>query len=112
MPAQKEARDTETGRIVMFPARHTLAKKAKSPETAAEQSSEYRVADLRKFEDGAEPDDYGHRMMINVAAFAFIVLLTLAGIWIVEEFAALRKHQDCVLMGRKFCGEHHIRSNE
>ena len=42
-------------------------------------------------------------MIINAAAFAFIVVLTLAGIWLAEQFALLQKNQDCVVSGRKHC---------
>ena len=31
---------------------------------------------------GAEPDDYRHRMLANLAAFAFTVALTAIGIWL------------------------------
>ena len=63
------------------------------------------VDDLRKYERGTEADDYGRRMIINAAAFAFIVVLTLAGIWLAEQFALLQKNQDCAFSGRKNCSE-------
>ena len=42
-------------------------------------------------------------MMINAVAFAFIVLLTFAGIWLAEQLALSRKQQDCISSGRKNC---------
>lgn len=105
MAAPKEAQERETGRIVLFPARNSLAKgKARK---AADNAGlhETGVADLRKYERSAEPDDYRRRMIINVVAFTFIVALTLAGIWLADQLALLRKHQDCALSGRKICTE-------
>jgi hypothetical protein len=60
--------------------------------------------DLSRFERGRdEPDDFRHRMLANVAAFAFTVALTAIGIWLANSIADLRKTQDCVLMGRRDC---------
>jgi hypothetical protein len=50
-----------------------------------------------------EPDDFRHRMLANIAAFAFTVALTAIGIWLAMSIADLRKTQDCVLMGRRDC---------
>jgi hypothetical protein len=50
-----------------------------------------------------EPDDFRHRMLANVAAFAFTVALTAVGIWLAMSIADLRNTQDCVLMGRRDC---------
>ena len=50
-----------------------------------------------------EPDDFRHRMLANMAAFAFTVALTAIGIWLAMSIADLRKTQDCVLMGRRDC---------
>jgi hypothetical protein len=60
--------------------------------------------DLSRFERGRdEPDDFRHRMLANIAAFAFTVALTAVGIWLANSIADLRKTQDCVLMGRRDC---------
>jgi hypothetical protein len=60
--------------------------------------------DLSRYErDRDEPDDYRHRMLANVAAFAFTVALTAIGIWLAVSIAELRRTQDCVLMGRRDC---------
>ena len=50
-----------------------------------------------------EPDDFSHRMLANIAAFAFTVALTAIGIWLAMSIADLRRTQDCVLMGRRDC---------
>ena len=67
--------------------------------------------DLSRYErsgheqDLDEPDDFRHRMLANVAAFAFTVALTAIGIWLAMSIADLRKTQDCVLMGRRDCAQ-------
>lgn len=61
------------------------------------------VEDLRKYETDAEPDDFRHRMIMNLAGFAATVVLIVIGIWLAESMAQLRKDQDCVLAGRRDC---------
>ena len=61
------------------------------------------VDDLTKYERDDAPDDYRHRMIVNVVAFAFIVGLIGAGIWVADTMARMRKDQDCVLSGRRGC---------
>lgn len=84
--------DTES-RVLLFPRRRSRASlHAPSP-----------VADLAKFERGNDPDDYRHRMTVNAAAFIVVLLLIGVGLWLAETMAELRKHEDCVLSGRKNC---------
>ncbi len=60
--------------------------------------------DLSRYErPRGEPDDFRHRMLANIAAFAFTVALTAIGIWLAMSIADLRRTQDCVLMGRRDC---------
>ena len=60
--------------------------------------------DLSRYERlREEPDDFRHRMLANIAAFAFTVALTAIGIWLAMSIADLRRTQDCVLMGRRDC---------
>jgi hypothetical protein len=62
--------------------------------------------DLSRYERGRdEPDDFKHRMLANVAAFAFTVALTAIGIWLAMSIADMRRTQDCVLMGRRDCAQ-------
>lgn len=61
------------------------------------------VDDLAKFEGGADIDDYRHRMMVNVAAFVFVIALIGAGLWLADTMARMRRNQDCVLSGRRGC---------
>ncbi|MBX9826762.1 MAG: hypothetical protein K2Y27_17455 [Xanthobacteraceae bacterium] len=63
-----------------------------------------QVPDLRKFEsEPEEPGEYRHRMLMNVLALGFTVLLVAGGIWIADVMAHMRKDQDCVLIGRPGC---------
>jgi hypothetical protein len=59
--------------------------------------------DFSKFEQGAEADDYRHRMIVNVVAFIFIIGLIGVGYWLADTMAKMRKNQDCVLSGRRGC---------
>ena len=61
------------------------------------------VEDLARYERTDEADDYRHRMAVNVAGLAAVVLLALAGIWLADRMAEIRKNQDCVLSGRRNC---------
>jgi hypothetical protein len=62
------------------------------------------VDDLKKYEAAPdEPDDYRHRMIMNGLALLVTVLLVVAGVWIADVMAKMRKDQDCVLSGRRGC---------
>jgi hypothetical protein len=66
--------------------------------------------ELADYEQSHEPDDYRHRMVMNVAAGLFTVALTAFGIWLAMSIADLRKTTDCLLIGRRDCAvmpEHH-----
>lgn len=59
---------------------------------------------LARYARGTESaEEYRHRMLTNLAAAAFAVVLTLIGIWLAMRLADLRETQDCVLMGRRDC---------
>jgi hypothetical protein len=106
VPIHKETQDKETGRIVLFPTPSSFAKgKTQQEVNGRADLHEAGVADLRKYERSAEPDDYARRMIINIAGFAIIVALTLVGIWLAEQLVLLRKQQDCALSGRRNCAE-------
>ena len=61
------------------------------------------VEDLAKYEGRESADDYRHRMIVNVAAFLFVIALIGAGLWLADTMARMRKDQDCVLSGRRGC---------
>jgi hypothetical protein len=69
-----------------------------------QQDSKGEPLDLSRYErPREEPDDFRHRMLANVAAFAFTVALAAIGIWLAISIADLRRTQDCGLMGRRDC---------
>ncbi|WP_322516580.1 hypothetical protein SR870_03070 [Rhodopseudomonas palustris] len=63
--------------------------------------------DLAAYERGHDEsqDDFRHRMLTNIAALAFTIVLTAVGFWLATSIADLRKTQDCVLMGRSNCAQ-------
>lgn len=61
------------------------------------------VQDLGKYDGRESADDYRNRMIVNVAAFLFVVALIAAGFWLADTMARMRKDQDCVLSGRRGC---------
>ena len=71
------------------------------------------VEGLEKYEGGEEQEDtYRHRMMVNLAALAFTIVLALAGVWLAIQIADLRKNQDCVLSGRRDCAPIDVNAHE
>ncbi|WP_375411129.1 hypothetical protein [uncultured Bradyrhizobium sp.] len=71
---------------------------------ALQNDVRHEADDLSRYERSREePDDFRHRMLANLAAFAFTVALTAIGIWLAMSIADLRNTQDCVLMGRRDC---------
>jgi hypothetical protein len=59
--------------------------------------------DIAKYARSPEPDDYRHRMLVNAAAFVFVLGLIGAGLWLADSMAELRRNQDCVLAGHANC---------
>ena len=49
------------------------------------------------------PDDYRHRMTMNLLGFLVTIVLIVAGLWLVDKIAEFRKAQDCYLSGRRNC---------
>jgi hypothetical protein len=79
---------------------------AQPPGRAPREDTRREAGDLSRYERPKdEPDDFRHRMLANLAAFAFTVALTAIGIWLAMSIAELRKTQDCVLMGRRDCAQ-------
>ena len=71
------------------------------------------VEGLAKYEGGEEQEGtYRHRMMVNLAALAFTIMLALAGVWLAIQIADLRKNQDCVLSGRRGCAPIDVNAHE
>ena len=77
MPSQPETQEQATGRVVLFPTRSSQSKGQPRRGVDHTDINKSGIDDLRQYERGTEPDDYPRRMIINAAAFAFIVVLTL-----------------------------------
>jgi hypothetical protein len=94
----------EEHRVLKFRPRTLAHPPGRSGDQAPGEDARDGPNDLARYErDRNEPDDFRHRMLANVAAFAFTVALTAIGIWLAMSIADLRKTQDCVLMGRRDC---------
>jgi hypothetical protein len=112
MKSQRPVLTDDEHRVLKFRPR-TLAQPPGRQGEAGREASQNHVGqqanDLSRYErTREEPDDFRHRMLANMAAFAFTVALTAIGIWLAMSIADLRKTQDCVLMGRRDCA--HISS--
>ncbi len=97
--------NSENPQVLKFRPR-TLAKPSASKDVQRDGDAD---GDLSRYERAkAQPDDYRHRMLTNLAAIVFTALLTGMGIWLAMKLADMRNTQDCVLMGRRDCA--HISS--
>jgi len=86
-------------RILSFPGRKGVA----TPQRQENRSKTDAVEDLSKYVRDETPDDYRHRMIVNIVALAFVAVLGLIGYWLADTMATMRKNQDCVLTGRRGC---------
>jgi hypothetical protein len=107
MKSQRPVLTDDEHRVLKFRPR-TLAqppgRQSEAGREAAQNDIRQEANDLSRYErTREEPDDFRHRMLANMAAFAFTVALTAIGIWLAMSIADLRKTQDCVLMGRRDC---------
>jgi len=101
---QRPIASEEEERVVKFRPRTSAHPPGRPANRSPGEDPRQEPNDLARYErDRNEPDDFRHRMLANVAAFAFTVALTAIGIWLAMSIADLRKTQDCVLMGRRDC---------
>ena len=89
---EREPPSSDDRRVISFRRGVTVRPPAAAP-----------VEDLTKYERSEGTDDYRHRMIVNVAAFVFVIGLIGAGLWLADTMAAMRKNQYCVLSGRRNC---------
>jgi hypothetical protein len=102
--SQRPITSDEEHRVLKFRPRTLAHPPGRRGELAAKEGAKSEPKDLSRYErDRDEPDDFRHRMLANVAGFAFTVALTAVGIWLAMSIADLRKTQDCVLMWRRDC---------
>ena len=95
MPDRQPPPSDDGSRVIGFRRREPIA--------SSHVPSRPAVEDLTKYERDESPDDYRHRMIVNVIAFVFVIGLIAAGLWLADTMAAMRKNQDCVLSGRRGC---------
>ena len=101
---KEQSKITDDGEHVVIKFRPRTT--ADAPKTRAEQLAPLRPPppqDLSQYERSSEPDDYRHRMRINIAAGLFTVALIGFGVWLAMSIADLRRTQDCILYGRRDC---------
>jgi len=100
---KEQSKSTDNGDHVVIKFRPRTA--ADVSKTRSEQAAPPRPQpqDLSQFERANEPDDYRHRMRINIAAGLFTVVLISFGVWLAISIADLRRTQDCILYGRRDC---------
>jgi len=95
MAGQEQSQSPDESRVVNFrrgPAAMRPRANAQAP-----------VEDLAKYEGPEPTGDYHNRMIVNVLAFLFVVVLIGAGIWLADTMARMRTDQDCFLSGRRGC---------
>jgi hypothetical protein len=106
---QQPITSEEEHRVLKFRPRtlaHPPGRRADPGDQVQPETGRQDANDLSRYErDRNEPDDFRHRMLANIAAFAFTVALTAIGIWLAVSISELRKTQDCVLMGRRDCAQ-------
>ncbi len=107
MKTQRPIATEDEHRVLQFPPRNPGQPRDLQTEAAVPPQPEAAEAgplDLARYERTREvPDEFRHRMLANIAAFAFTVALLAIGIWLAMSISDMRKTQDCVLMGRRDC---------
>jgi hypothetical protein len=93
--AEQSSANKAEGRVLKFRPRGSIF--------ARPMPRQSPVEGLGKYEGNDGPDDYRHRMLMNIAGLAVTIALVAAGIWIANTMAQMRKNQDCVLTGRPGC---------
>jgi hypothetical protein len=116
-PARESS--AETGRVVqLHPRRGRRGSPAPDKPAEAQPSdrpnttSEPAVPDIARFSRRGSDDDYRHRMVMNAIAAAVCLLLMVAGLWIANTMAQLRKTEDCLFSGRRTCAPLDLPAND
>ncbi len=73
-----------------------------APKTSS-RANERAQDELAQYARDGEPDDFRHRMIVNAAAFVFVLALVAAGVWLADTITTMRKTQDCLLAGKRGC---------
>jgi hypothetical protein len=99
MTQQEPLRIEERGRVLAFRPRMVRSRNEKLSRELARSP----VPDLSRFQGLPENEDYGHRMLMNVLAFAVLSVMIFFGVWIADNMTQRAKGQDCILLGRTNC---------
>jgi hypothetical protein len=101
---QQPIRSEEEHRVLEFRPRASARPGQRKDFAEFGQRERPEPNDLSRYEqEREEPDDFRHRMLANIAAFAFTIALIAIGIWLAKSIADFRNTQDCILMGRRDC---------
>jgi hypothetical protein len=101
MPDQTSPTGDSGDRVIRFRPRGAGASGWRWP--LQRQRTDEPVADLSKFEQTADEDDYRHRMAMNALALLVTAVLVVVGVWLAVSIAEMVKNQDCFLQGRRNC---------
>ena len=86
MKTQQPIASQDEHRVLQFRPRtlaHPPGRRLGPAAEAPREDIEQEPNDLSRYEQlRSEPDDFRHRMLANVAAFAFTVALTAVGLWL------------------------------
>lgn len=93
MTSDNNSSSADEGRVVSF----------RSGRPVTRPPADLPVEDLTKYQGKESPEDYRDRMIVNMAAFIFLVLLVGGGWWLADTMATIRKTEDCAASGRRSC---------
>ena len=105
MTMKRSSASDDDHRVLRFRPRTSAEVSARHLSSQQAPTQDFLSDDLARYTDDREPDDYRHRMAMNAAAALVTLLLTGFGIWLAVSISDLRKTQDCILIGRRDCGQ-------
>ncbi len=91
----------DKGRILRFRPRGAPPRPWRWPTPDNDQNTP--VADLSKYERTETPEDYRHRMTMNLLTLLVAGALIGCGLWLTSQIVENRNLQDCFLSGRRNC---------
>ncbi|HEY4140780.1 MAG TPA: hypothetical protein VGM57_05160 [Pseudolabrys sp.] len=93
MTSDNKSSSADEGRVVSF----------RSGRPVSLPPTEPPVEGLAKYQGKESPEDYHDRMIVNIAAFIFLLALVGGGFWLADTMAQMRKNEDCAASGRRNC---------
>ncbi|MBN8968869.1 MAG: hypothetical protein J0G95_10450 [Rhizobiales bacterium] len=103
MPVRHPQTTDDDRRVVKFqrPAEPPPARPADSRNSAGPSDPVLRDAPAR--DPRRASDDYRRRIIANLAAAAFAIILAAIGVWLATSLTHMRQTQDCAMMGLRDC---------